>query len=436
MHAAKSLTTIREMTESRMTGKILITYGHSGESGCAGALFERLKSTFGPDQVLMTTQADVNPILDELDRADVFLAVIDQDGLSASNTEHWPGFGFGIEISGALENGKRVIPVLVGRAKRLRLKGLPSALKPLVYAEVLRVRHDSFAVDCENLTAALRQRFAAEDPATAVVPGSCRSFRDNLASGRPFLSCPEMVVVPAGSFTMGSPGDELGRDPGESQARIAIDRPFAVGKYAVSFDEWNACVADGGGDRYRPSDHAWGRGKRPIINVSYRDARRYVAWLSAKTGKFFRLLTEAEWEYVVRAGTTTPFWWGSSISPRQANYDGRYTYPAGGLSGEYRDETVPVDAFQPNAWGLYNLHGNVWEWTEDRWNADHIGNPGDGSARLDGDRDRRVLRGGCWNSNPRYLRAASRIGINASLRVNLDGFRVARALDTIVGRHQ
>ena len=123
----------------------------------------------------------------------------------------------------------------------------------------------------------------------------------------------------------------------------------------------------------------WGRGKRPVINVNWDDAKAYVAWLSRKTGKTYRLLSEAEREYVTRAGTTTPFWWGSSISTSQANYDGNYTYGSGS-KGEYRQKTMPVDSFQPNPWGLYQVHGNVWEWTEDCWNDSYNGAPTDGSA--------------------------------------------------------
>src|SRR6516162_2207229 len=139
--------------------------------------------------------------------------------------------------------------------------------------------------------------------------------------------CPEMVVVPAGSFTMGSPDSEEGRIEEEGpQHRVTFGKAFGVGRFAVTFEEWDACVADGGCNGYKPSDEGWGRGRRPAINVSWDDARAYVGWLSRKTGKTYRLLSEAEREYVTRAGTTTPFWWGASISTQQANYSGNYTY--------------------------------------------------------------------------------------------------------------
>jgi formylglycine-generating enzyme required for sulfatase activity len=240
-------------------------------------------------------------------------------------------------------------------------------------------------------------------------------------------TCPEMVVVPSGSFTMGSPANEPERSGDEAQARVSIAAPFAVGKYAVTFVEWDACVADGGCNGYKPDDAGWGRGRQPVINVNWHDAKAYAKWLSSN-GKNYRLLSEAEREYVTRAGTTTPFWWGSSLTPKQANYDGSYTYAGGGSRGEYRKRTMPVDSFEANPWGLYHVHGNVWEWTEDCWNDSNAGNPGDGRARTSGNCKLRVVRGGSWGSYPSILRAALRIGRDAIDRLSFEGFRVARTL--------
>jgi formylglycine-generating enzyme required for sulfatase activity len=241
--------------------------------------------------------------------------------------------------------------------------------------------------------------------------------------------CPEMVVVPPGSFTMGSPNDEPERGPGEAQIRVTIAKRFAVGKYAVTFDEWDACVSDGGCVGYQPDDKRWGRGRKPVINVSWDGTQRYLAWLSSKTGKTYRLPSDAEREYVTRAGTTSPFWWGTSITPQQANYDGTEApYKGGGRKGEFRQKTMPVDSFAPNPWGLYNVHGNVADWTQDCWNDSNIGNPGDGSPRLSGDCSRRVRRGGSWASFPSMLRSAERAWDSTDLRSNGIGFRVARTL--------
>jgi formylglycine-generating enzyme required for sulfatase activity len=248
--------------------------------------------------------------------------------------------------------------------------------------------------------------------------------------------CPEMIVVPAGSFTMGSPTNELDHNHNEGpQHRVTFAQQFAVGEFALTFDEWDACVADGGCNGYQPGDQGWGRGRRPVINVSWDDAKTYVAWLAKKTGKSYRLLSEAEREYVTRAGTTTPFWWGSSISTSQANYDGNYTY-GNGVIGEYRGRTVSVDSFAPNPWGLYQVHGNVREWTEDCFHVDYEGvpydePPADGAAWTSDDCTERAVRGGSWVVGPVSLRAASRSGYTHDDRSDSDGFRVARTLQKI-----
>jgi formylglycine-generating enzyme required for sulfatase activity len=195
----------------------------------------------------------------------------------------------------------------------------------------------------------------------------------------------------------------------------------------VTFDEWDACIA-AGGCKHRPGDEGWGRGRRPVINVSWNDAKEYVAWLSKTTGKSYRMLSEAEWEYAARAGTTTPFSTGETISTEQANYDGNYTY-AGGSKGTDRRKMVPVGSFKPNAFGLHDMHGNVWEWVEDPWHDSYKGAPTDGSAwAKDGDRSRRILRGGSWGLDPRLIRSALRGRLDSVLRGNYLGFRVARSL--------
>ena len=240
--------------------------------------------------------------------------------------------------------------------------------------------------------------------------------------------CPEMVVVPAGELLMGSPRSEPERSPDEGPQRVIVfAKPFAVGRFAVTFEEWDACVADGGCDAYAPSDEGFGRGRRPAINVSWYDAKSYVAWLSGKTGRDYRLLSEAEWEYAARAGTDTPFWWGASLSSARANYNGNVV-SALSEKGEYRARTMPVDAFAPNPFGLYQVHGNVYDWVEDCFNETYEGAPSDGSAWLTGDCQRRAHRGGSWFSNPWALRSAARNRNFALTRFNFIGFRVARPL--------
>jgi formylglycine-generating enzyme required for sulfatase activity len=231
-------------------------------------------------------------------------------------------------------------------------------------------------------------------------------------------TCPEMVVVPSGSFMMGSPSDEKDRGGDEGpQHRVTISHQFAVGKFAVSFEEWRACTADGRCDP--KSSGGWVR--RPVVDVSWEEVQDYLAWLSRKSGKSYRLLSESEREYVARAGTTTPFWTGTTISPQQANYSRGYDPDA---------RTAPVDRFQPNPWGLYQVHGNVWEWTEDCYSFFYEGAPSDGSAWTSGGPDcrGRALRGGSFTDHLRQLRAASRSVELADHHNSRTGFRVARTL--------
>jgi formylglycine-generating enzyme required for sulfatase activity len=240
--------------------------------------------------------------------------------------------------------------------------------------------------------------------------------------------CPEMIVVPAGELIMGSPQSEADRSPEEGpQHTVIFAKPFAVGRFSITFDEWDACVAAGSCDSHVPSDEGWGRGRRPVINVSWDDAKAYVAWLSSRTNANYRLLSEAEWEYVARAGTTTAFWWGASLSSIQANYNGKVV-SAANSEGEYRRQTLPVNTFKPNPWGLYQVHGNVYDWTEDCFNETYQGAPSDGSAWTTGDCYRRGHRGGSWYSNPWALRSAARNRNFSLTRFDFIGFRVARTL--------
>ena len=241
--------------------------------------------------------------------------------------------------------------------------------------------------------------------------------------------CPKMVVVRAGSFTMGSISWETGRLKWEGpQYPVTIPQPFAVGKYEVTFAEWDACVAAGGCKGYRPDDRGWGRGDRPVINVSWDDAKTYVRWLSQKMRQTYRLLSEAEWEYAARAGTTGPFHFGSTISTDQANYDGNSTYGSG-RRGVYRGKTVHAGSFPANGFGLHDMHGNVWEWVEDCWHNNYAGAPGDGRAwDWGGDCKKRVVRGGSWNNDPELLRSAYRFRLASGIRSYNTGFRVAQTL--------
>ena len=186
-------------------------------------------------------------------------------------------------------------------------------------------------------------------------------------------------------------------------------------------------MADGGCNGYFPADEGGRRGRYPVTNVSWNDARAYVAWLSKTTGKTYRLLSEAEREYVTRAGTSTPFWFGHTISSKQANYDASVNFSLG-IKGEARNRTLPVEFFAPNAFDLYQVHGNVAEWTEDCWLPSYLDAPGDGSVRNQTSCGERTLRGGSYLDGPAALRSAARARAPENLRAGNIGFRVARSL--------
>ena len=282
-----------------------------------------------------------------------------------------------------------------------------------------------------------------------IKPGSGESFKD-------CPDCPEMVAVPAGSFSMGltqAEADalvqEYGKDQGQDFKRelprhgVRIPQPFAVGRFAITRGQFAKFVkatgykTDGGcwawsGTEVQDDKNASWRSpgfdqsdEHPVVCVNWDDATAYAAWLAKTTKQPYRLLSEAEFEYAARAGTSTPFWWGKSISTSQANYAGKYTH-AGSAKGESRQKTMPVKSFKPNPWGLYQVHGNVWTWTGDCWVDNYKDAPDDGSARATGDCDVRVLRGGSWYVDPLNLRAAYRGSLVAAERSLDSGFRLAR----------
>jgi len=233
--------------------------------------------------------------------------------------------------------------------------------------------------------------------------------------------CPEMIVIAAGSFTMGSPATEQDRYNDEGPRHtVTIAKPFAVSKFDVTFADWDACVSVGACPKAAP---LWGRGTQPVINVGWDDAQTYVAWLSKMTGQPYRLLTEAEWEYAARAGTTTAYYWGDEIGKGNANCNGC------GSKWDNR-QTSPVGSFQPNAFGLYDMAGNVWQWLQDCYHGNYDGAPTDGSAWVSRACSNRVVRGGSWGNGPQYLRSAYRVRDTTDYRGDSLGFRVGRTLVT------
>jgi formylglycine-generating enzyme required for sulfatase activity len=290
------------------------------------------------------------------------------------------------------------------------------------------------------------ERHAAELAALIPTPASPVAdargvLRDRFIDGTG--AGPDLVLIPTGRFQMGSHELEqaaaikagaqqkwLMREG--PQRWVGIDHSFALGRHPVTVGQWRQFVRATGWESQ--SDVDWRapgfaqNDEHPVVSVSWHDAQRYLRWLSDKTGQTYRLPSEAEWEYACRAGTKTAFSFGDTISTDQANYDGNYVYN-GGPRGEFRQGTSQVNAFQPNPWGLFDMHGNVWEWTQDVVHDTYAGAPSDGSAwEAGGDQARRILRGGSWLYNPRYLRSAVRNGYSALLANDIVGFRVARKL--------
>ena len=238
----------------------------------------------------------------------------------------------------------------------------------------------------------------------------------------------DMVLVPGGSFVMGSPSDEVDRQEAESPQHRVVVPTFFMGRYPITQAQWAAAAAlpKIEGD-LEPNPSQFTGKTHPVENVSWHDAAEFCRRLAQKTNRPYRLPTEAEWEYACRAGTTTPFHFGETISTDLANYDGTKTYGQGS-EGEDREETTPVDRFGvANDFGLCDMHGNVWEWCEDHWRNNYKGAPADGSAWLDEGAEEdaaHVRRGGSWGNYPRGCRSASRLDNGAGTRLSLIGFRV------------
>jgi formylglycine-generating enzyme required for sulfatase activity len=296
--------------------------------------------------------------------------------------------------------------------------------------------------EARRLVEETRKRIEAverSDPALAVKPGSTQSFFDRLTDGQPCPACPEMIVLPAGELTMGSPVAERGRSAEEGpQHRVTISRPFAVGKFPVTHGEFAAFVSEtgyqtqGGCDVWNGSswrnqpDRSWRSlsfmahyDRHPVVCVNWYDAKAFVAWLSNKVGRSYRLLSEAEREYAARARTVTRYSFGDD----EASLPDYSWYQAN--SG---GTTHAVGEKKPNGFGLFDMHGNAWGWCEDTWTSNYEFAPRDGSAWLSSNPASRVVRGGSWFRNADGVRSAFRIGLPVDGRYSDVGFRIARGL--------
>ena len=287
-------------------------------------------------------------------------------------------------------------------------------------------------------------------------PARASDFADQLRSAgagaalKECEACPALVAIPGGAFIMGSDEDEPGHETDEAPQRKVTLRAFAIGQTEVTVAEYRRFVEETGhnyggrhGRCYTYETSVWEEIKgrtwkkpgfaqmddHPVVCVSPEDVYAYIDWLNSKVpGAPYRLPTESEWEYAARGGTTTPFWWGATISVEQAKYSGDDVYN-GGEPGPWRRGTAPVKSFAPNPFGLYQVHGNVWEWTDDCYHYSYSGAPTDGSPQREHNCARRVLRGGAWYDHPTDLRSASRVRYLLHHRVDCVGFRIARTLE-------
>lgn len=441
---------------------IFISYRRELDAGWAGRLAADLKRDL-PDRPVFHDIASIEigedfgiAIERALGHCAVLLVVIGPRWLDAQHPhggrriddeDDWVR----IEILTGLQGNLRVVPVLVGSAAMPGGNQLPDALKLLVRRNAHEITDKRWDFDVGELVKALRripahgvEKGSATPPSQAAhagivtpaepipavmpayepaqLPSHILFAHDLPAPGTVFRhgpDLPELVVLPAGRFLMGSPENEKGRSTDEGpRHEVTTACPFTVGLYPVTFAEWEAFVTAGGG-AHRPTDEGWGRGRQPVINVSWDDAQTYVAWLRYTTGQPYRLLSEAEWEYAARAGSQTRYPWGDEPGKNKANFDGS------GSKWSNR-QTSPVGSFASNAFGLHDMIGNVWEWVQDAWHDSYQGVPDDGRAWEEGSGPR-VVRGGSWFDLTNYCRAACRLRYYPGLRNYGLGFRVCCA---------
>lgn len=399
---------------------IFINYRRDDSSGYAGRIYDRLSNHFSSDHVFMDIDQiepgeDFHDVINEkLKSVQVAIVLIGKYWLDIAdvagqrrldNPDDWVR----LEIAALLERKIRVIPVLIGGAVMPQSTQLPENLMPLARRNAYEINDKRFHTDMDKLIPVMEKVINAQK---AAYNPTLKPSSTSATSRLPFE--PKMVRIPPGKFLMGSPENEAGRWDAEGpQHEVTISNAFEIGKYPVTFDEYDLFAK--ATKRKLPNDQGWGRSQRPVINVSWHDAQDYVKWLSGQTGKPYRLPTEAEWEYAARANTQTRYWWGDDIDTNNAVYN--------------TTQTEPVGSFKANAFGLYDTAGNVWEWVQDCWHENYNNAPKDGSAWLEvngGNCDRRVVRGGSWDNDPRLLRSAYRNWGSTDYAIYFLGFRIAR----------
>ncbi|MEM7060560.1 MAG: SUMF1/EgtB/PvdO family nonheme iron enzyme [Pseudomonadota bacterium] len=457
-------------------GRIFISYRRGYDNGEARSLYYQLERHFERDNLFM--DVDDIPIGDDfvihLDnqvaQCQALIAVIGRGWVQPENVKrlHTENDFVRIELEAALKRGTQIpiIPLLIDKVKLPDKSELPKVLRKLTDRNGVEIDHSSYASIIERRLYPALRRLLDEENRSPTGPDSSKSTvviterttakpaNNNPASSeaeppeivvetwdgatpmqelppntrfREHPDFPDMVVLPTGAFHMGSPNAELGRLDQEGPQRRVKVPSFAMAETTVTFDQWYACVDDGWElSNPDPDDESWGRGDRPVINVSWSDAQEFISWMNSKSGcssDAYCLPSEAKWEYACRAGTTTAYSFGSGIGTHQAVFRDEV---------EARGMTLPVRSLEAaNPWGLRHMHGNVWEWTEDVWHDHYLGAPKTdvpwNPEPIRGD-EARTVRGGSWYTSPRSLRSATRLREPFDRRVNDVGFRVARLL--------
>ncbi len=431
--------------------KVFISYRRDDSAHAADRIYEALIRALPKDHVFIDIEKlPPGTIYSEVLRewvanCDVLLALIGQRWLSAAEPETGkrrldsPDDFVRLEIREALEQDKAV-PVILDGTKMPEAHELPDDLKRLSRLQAQFIERRTFDTDTKRLISWIFSTQFGPQPQLGPEP-------------EPLPVIPETVRIPDGHFSMGSPPAEAGRSADEGPLHtVLIPQAFEIGRYPVTRGQFAAFAQ---ATQYRPRGGAyiwngmeWGLNARaswqnpgfdqdnthPVVCVNSEDIQAYIDWLNREApGQSYRLPSEAEWEYACRAGTVTPFWWGSSISTVQANYNGNHTYGPTGAKSEYRQKTLPVYSFEPNPWGLYQVHGNVWErcadvWSENGYQLKPRNLIETGGAATLGDREYCVVRGGSWESNPGRLRAAYRTRASLRNRYSDRGFRLVKTL--------
>jgi len=459
--------------------RIFISYRRDDTAAAAGRIYDDLAQQFGHDAVFMDVDAieageDFREAIRKvLSQCQVMLAVIGKSWLHAKDAAgrrrlENPADWVRLEIETALERKIRIIPVLSEGVAPPLVSELPESLQPLAYRQAAFVRHTrDFRRDMERLRGVIQRQLAAQGAETlkpvvtrepqqgekpqrakansrtdsriktvgfemATVNASTFAIQKTKTTGELFAEALgngialELMKIPSGSFMMGSPLDEPERWAYEGpQHRVEVPS-FWMGRYPVTQAQWRVVAALPKVKHQLEASPSKFKGDNlPVELVSWYDAVEFCDRLSAHTGTKYRLPSEAEWEYACRAKIATSFCFGSTLTSELANYNANYTYGSG-PKGEYRERTTEVGSFPANTFGLYDVHGNVWEWCQDYWHENYEGAPTDGSAWVTGgNEDGRVFRGGSWDFNPRYCRSAYRFYYTPDTRYNYIGFRVS-----------